>query len=383
MENKILFFGKGAWRRALSLLCLLVCCSLGVMAQTRITGTITDANGEAVIGANVKEKGTTNGNITDDEGKYSLNVAGSNSVLQVSYIGYVTKEITVGNQTVVNVTLQEDTQALEEVVVIGYGTQKKANLTGAVATVSSDVLEDRPITNLGSGLQGTVANLNITSSNGAPGAGATFNVRGTTNFAGGGPLILVDGIEMDPNLLNPQDVKEVTVLKDAASAAIYGARAAFGVILITTKTGFVTQKPIVSFSANYSFNSPTVHADYMSSMDYANWMNAASLTTNGRPYFDDTDMQYITAYFNDPENNPQVYHHPNDAANTYRYCSNEDWYKILNKSSYPIQQYNASIMGGNQDVKYFTSAGFFNQDGLTRWADEDFSRVNVLQNVSY
>jgi TonB-linked SusC/RagA family outer membrane protein len=350
--------------------------------KRQISGTVVDETGEPVIGANVMEKGTTNGIVTDVDGHFSLSVSGG-AVLQVSYIGYVTQDVPTGNGSSFNIRLVEDTKALDEVVVIGYGTQRKANLTGAVATVNSDVIEDRPITNLGAGLQGAIANLNITSSNGAPGQGASFNIRGTTNFAGGGPLVLVDGIEMDPNLINPQDVKDVTILKDAASAAIYGARAAFGVILITTKSGFVTQKPIVSFNANYSFNTPTVHPTYMSSLEYAKWMNDANMTTNGVNYFDDLTMQYITAYYNDPANNPDVFHHPSDAANTYRFSGNTDWYKTLNKSSYPIQQYNTSIQGGSEDVKYFTSAGFFQQDGISKWADEDFKRINVLQNITY
>lgn len=233
-------------------------------SKKQITGIIMDEQGDVIIGANVIEKGNQNGVITDVDGKFSITLSADN-VLQVSYIGYVTQEVAVKNQTNLRIILKEDLQFLDEVVV-GYGTMRKADLTGAVATVDSKVLEDRPITNLGSGLQGVIANLNISSPNGAPGTGASFNIRGTTNLSGGSPLILVDGIEMDPNLINPQDVKDVTVLKDAASASIYGARAAFGVILITTKTGFVTQKPLVSFSANYSINVPTVHAKYMNSM---------------------------------------------------------------------------------------------------------------------
>ena len=352
-------------------------------SKIRITGTVVDRAGEPVIGANVIEKGvTSNGTATDVDGKFSLEVS-SGATLTVSFIGYVTRDVAITSRTSLNIVLDEDLQALEEVVVIGYGSQRKADLTGAVATISSDVIEDRPVTNLGSALQGAIANLNITSSNGTPGQGASFNIRETTNFAGTGPLVLVDGIEMEPNLLNPQDVKDVTILKDAASAAIYGARAAFGVVLITTKSGFVTQKPVVSLSANYSFNRPTVHATYMNSLEYATWMNDANMTTNGTNYFDDLTIQYITAYYNDPVNNPSVFHHPNDAANTYRYSGNTDWYKTLNKDSYPIQQYNVGIQGGSEDVKYFTSAGFFRQDGITKFADEDFKRFNVLQNVTY
>lgn len=212
-----------------------------VQQDNKITGTVLDATGTPVIGANVMVKGTTNGTITDMDGKFTLDVE-KGATLIVSYIGFTSQEIKVGNQTKLSIELKEDSQALDELVVVGYGTMKKADLTGSVATVDSEVLEDRPITNLGSGLQGAIANLNISSSNGAPGTGASFNIRGTTNLSGSGPLVLVDGVEMDPNLINPQDVKDVTVLKDAASASIYGARAAFGVVLITTKTGFTNMK---------------------------------------------------------------------------------------------------------------------------------------------
>lgn len=350
--------------------------------SSTIRGKVIDTNGDPVIGANIVEKGTTNGTTTDIEGNFSIN-AKSGSTLVITFIGYVREEVKANAGRRMEIILQEDSETLEEVVVVGYGTMKKADLTGSVATVGSEVIEDRPLTNLGAGLQGAIANLNITSSSGAPGTGSSFNIRGTTNLSGGGPLVLVDGIEMDPNLINPQDVKDVTVLKDAASASIYGARAAFGVILITTKTGFVSQKPIVSLSANYSINVPTVHANYMNSMEYTQWMNDANTTSNGSNYFDDITMEHVRNYYNDPVNNLPVFHHPDDAASKYRYCGNTDWYEALNKKSYPMQQYNISVQGGSETAKYMTSAGMFQQDGISKWTDEDYKRFNVLQHVNY
>ena len=350
--------------------------------SSTIRGKVIDTNGDPVIGANIVEKGTTNGTTTDVEGNFSIN-AKSGSTLVITFIGYVREEVKANAGRRMEIILQEDSETLEEVVVVGYGTMKKADLTGSVATVGSEVIEDRPLTNLGAGLQGAIANLNITSSSGAPGTGSSFNIRGTTNLSGGGPLVLVDGIEMDPNLINPQDVKDVTVLKDAASASIYGARAAFGVILITTKTGFVSQKPVVSLSANYSINVPTVHANYMNSMEYTQWMNDANTTSNGSNYFDDITMEHVRNYYNDPVNNLPVFHHPDDAASKYRYCGNTDWYEALNKKSYPMQQYNISVQGGSEIAKYMTSAGMFQQDGISKWTDEDYKRFNVLQHVNY
>ena len=350
--------------------------------SSTIRGKVIDTNGDPVIGANIVEKGTTNGTTTDVEGNFSIN-AKSGSTLVITFIGYVREEVKANAGKRMEIILQEDSETLEEVVVVGYGTMKKADLTGSVATVGSEVIQDRPLTNLGAGLQGAIANLNITSSSGAPGTGSSFNIRGTTNLSGGGPLVLVDGIEMDPNLINPQDVKDVTVLKDAASASIYGARAAFGVILITTKTGFVSQKPVVSLSANYSINVPTVHANYMNSMEYTQWMNDANTTSNGSNYFDDITMEHVRNYYNDPVNNLPVFHHPDDAASKYRYCGNTDWYEALNKKSYPMQQYNISVQGGSETAKYMTSAGMFQQDGISKWTDEDYKRFNVLQHVNY
>ncbi|KKB56785.1 SusC/RagA family TonB-linked outer membrane protein [Parabacteroides goldsteinii] len=207
--------------------------------KQRISGVITDANGEPVIGANVIESGTVNGTITDLNGKYSLEVS-PNSTLQITYVGYDTQEIKIGGQTTINIELKEDSQALEEVIVVGYGVQKKVNLTGAVSQVSSKVLENRPITNLSQGLQGVVPNLNINNSDGNPNSTAKMNIRGAATISDDAtsPLILVDGVQMTHfNMLNPEDIESISVLKDASSAAIYGARGAFGVILITTKGG--------------------------------------------------------------------------------------------------------------------------------------------------
>lgn len=194
-----------------------------------------DQNGETVIGASVVVKGTTNGTITGLDGDFSIPNVKKGDVIVVSYVGYMNSEI-IWEGKPLKIALKEDSKTLDEVVVVGYATVKKANLTGAVSAVDDKVLADRPIVNLGQGLQGTIPNLNITTS-GQPGKGSSFNVRGETSINGGSPLVLVDGVQMDPNLINPQDVASVSVLKDAASASIYGARAAYGVILITTKSG--------------------------------------------------------------------------------------------------------------------------------------------------
>ncbi|WP_315819422.1 SusC/RagA family TonB-linked outer membrane protein [Paraflavitalea speifideaquila] len=210
-----------------------------------IRGTVYDDKGKPLAGVSVLVIGEKQGVSTDDRGTFSITVS-ENAVLSFSYIGYKTTTVAVKGKRTIDITLSPDIASMSDVVVVGYGTQRKENLTGAVATVSSKELDSRPLTTLGQGLQGLVPNLNIDFTNGKPGTGANFNIRGTTSInAGstkngeglGGPLIIVDGTQMDPNLINPADIESVTVLKDAASAAIYGSRGAFGVILITTKSG--------------------------------------------------------------------------------------------------------------------------------------------------
>lgn len=358
------------------------------MVQDQATGTVTDAFGP-VIGATIMQKGTTNGTITDMDGKFSLSGVKKGDVIQITYIGYILQEVTYTGKPI-QVTLIEDSKKLDEVVVVGYATVKKANLTGAVSAVDSKVLEDRPIINLGQGLQGTIPNLNITTS-GQPGKGSTYNVRGETSINGGNPLILVDGVEMDPNLINPQDVASVSVLKDAASASIYGARAAYGVILITTKTGKKNMPTQVSLDASISFNSPTTRPSYMNSMEYANWMNAANNLTNGRDLFSPDEMEHITAYYNDPQNNspvfitndPNSWQYGNCQAGKYAYCGNTDWMKEMYKKNYPVQKYNVNISGGSDKATYYTSVGYTDQGSLLRYGEEGFRKFNMVNNINY
>jgi TonB-dependent SusC/RagA subfamily outer membrane receptor len=216
-----------------------------------VTGTITDETGLPIPGVNVLEKGTTNGTTSDTEGKYRITVTDANSILVFSFIGYGSQEIVVANQSNINVNLAVDTETLSEVVIVGYGTQKKLNLTAAVDQVDGDVLQNRPMTNVTQGLQGVLPNLNIRLLDGKPNQAPAYNIRGTTSIGqGGSALVLIDGVEGDPSILNPNDIASISLLKDAAAASIYGARGVFGVVLITTKTPEV-DKTTVSFSSNF------------------------------------------------------------------------------------------------------------------------------------
>jgi TonB-dependent SusC/RagA subfamily outer membrane receptor len=228
-----------------------------------VTGQVTDAQGEPLIGVSVVQTGTSNGTITDFDGFYNIDVA-NDAQLQFSYIGYVTVTENINNRTTINIVLREDTRVLEEVVVVGYDTQRKANLTGAVGSISvEDQLEGRPIANIGTGMQGAVPGLTVTNSSGRLGDTPKFRIRGAVgtllNEGGSQPLILVDGVEIsDISMINADDIKEISVLKDAASSSIYGTRAAFGVILITTKSGSgADAKFNVTYSNNFSWATPT------------------------------------------------------------------------------------------------------------------------------
>lgn len=226
-----------------------------VQQENTCKGVVKDETGESIIGASVLVKGTTNGTITNIDGNFTLSNLKKGNVIEVSYIGYKFQEI-VWNGQAINIVLKTDTQALEEVVVVGFGSQKKENLTGAVSQVKmDDVLGSRPVVNAMSALQGTMPGLQITPNGDAagPGQAKTFNIRGTTSINGGSPLVLIDNVPGDIDMLNPEDIESISVLKDAASSAIYGARAAFGVILVTTKKGKTGQKAQLNYNNNFGF----------------------------------------------------------------------------------------------------------------------------------
>ncbi|MDD4756322.1 MAG: TonB-dependent receptor [Prolixibacteraceae bacterium] len=355
-----------------------------IYQQRAVSGKIADAKGLPLPGVTVLVKGTTQGTITDSDGEYSLSGLPDGATLVFSFVGMHTQEIVVGTQTVINVTMEEETIGLEEVIAIGYGTQKKENLTGAVSYVDAETLDSRPVPSIGQGLQGTVSNLNVTQTTGTPGRGASFNIRGYESITGGSPLILVDGIPMDINVLNPQDIESVTVLKDAASSAIYGARAAFGVILVTTKSGKESLKPQVSLSMNYSVNEPTAVFQPMDSKERMEYMNTANNAQAGQNYYQFPEwlIPHLLAYYEDPVNNPSAVPDIND-PNTWMPCGNVDWTDELYRDSYPQQQYTASISGGSEKVNYYSSISYFSQVGMPRHFDEKYERYNLLSNISY
>lgn len=350
-----------------------------------VTFTVFEEDGTTpVIGAVVSLVGDNSKSaITDVNGAAILNGVPANGSVTVSYVSMQEQTIAIESRTEIKVMMKVSTVGIGEVVVVGFGTQRKVNLTGAVASVGGEVLESRPISNIGQGLQGVIPNLNISTGSGLPGQGATYNVRGTTSLSGGSPLILVDGVQMDPNLINPQDVLNVVVLKDAASAAIYGARGAYGVILISTKQGRKEQKPTISANVNLGLHQPTSTPKTANSLDYANYMNMIARTSGwSADYFDAEYMNAIMKYNNNPIAENAVFMHSKSSDKTkYDYCGDTDWYNdIMNKVALN-QQYNISLSGGSATTQYFVSMGMIQDKGLLKSYPDTYTRWNTNINV--
>lgn len=306
---------------------------------------VKDSAGETVIGASVVVKGTTNGTITGIDGDFSLSNVKKGDVIVVSFVGFTTKEV-VWNGQPLRVVLVEDSKTLEEVVVVGYGTQKKVNMTGAVAQLDSKALENRPIQNVSNALQGTMPGVQITSGQGRPGQdGATIRVRGVGTLNSADPYILVDGIETGTlNSVDPNDIESISVLKDAASAAIYGSKASNGVILITTKRG-KAGKPRITYNGYIGVQNASEMIERMSSYDYARLYNQTLADQGLSKRFSDEDLQKF-------KDGSSPYTHPNT-----------DWYDLAYQTGVQ-HSHNVNMSGGTEDVKYMGSVGYLHQTGI-------------------
>ena len=349
--------------------------------QLNVTGKVTDSQNEAIIGASVVIKGTSKGVITDIDGNFVLNDVPADGVLQVSYIGYKNVEMPIKpSQNSYNIVLEEDNQLLDEVVVVGFGTQRRANLTEAVATVDTKALESRPVTSLGQSLQGTVPGLNLSVGNmgGQLGQSMDVNIRGTGTISTGSTaatLVLIDGIEGNMNNLNPDDVESISVLKDAAASSIYGSRAAFGVILITTKKG-KAGKASVSYAGNARYYGPMSLPNLMNSWEFANYFNEGSANSGGTPIFDEDTMQRIQQYMRGEITTSTV---PNTNGNwQFHQLANDnvDWYDKQYKWSW-AHEHNLNINGGSEKMQYYVSANYLGQDGNLRFGDDSYERINT------
>lgn len=319
-----------------------------------VTGTVTDVSGEPIIGANIRIKGTTTGTITDIDGNFSIE-AEPQSVIEVSYIGYLTQETVINNQKSIRFLLKEDTKTLDEVVVIGYGVQKKADLTGSVANINTEKLNTQSNANIGQALQGKIAGVDIVSQGGAPGSGTRIMVRGIGTLNNASPLYIVDGMYMNSiDHINPNDIASIDVLKDASSAAIYGSRAANGVIIVTTKEGSNTEgKPIINLSVNLGISTASKFLDML---DAKGW---AEVTTIARQAIGKPALDMATDLANKPDN---------------------DWQDIMFRPAL-MQNYNLSVKGGGKYSTYYTGLGYFNQDGIVKGTN--YQRYNIQSKNDY
>lgn len=342
--------------------------------QKTIKGTVKDAAGESVIGANVIVKGTTNGVITDVDGNFTLTGVPANATLQISYIGYLNQEVKVGNQTDYNITLKEDSQALDEVVVVGYGTQKKTNLTGAVSSVNfEEQALSRPVTTVSAALAGLSAGVQVMQNSGQPGSdGATIRVRGMGTLNNNDPLVLVDGMEGSMDNVNPQDIESISILKDAAACAIYGSRAASGVILITTKKG--NQGKInVSYSGRVSYSQPTRIIDLVSNYaDYMEWINESAVNIGQKGNFEQSTIDLWREKSKDP-NGVNERGVPNYVA-----FPNTDWQDVIFQQGV-INDHNLSVNGGSDKIRFMLSAGYLDNPGLVD--NTGITKYNIRTNV--
>lgn len=319
-----------------------------------VTGTVTDVSGEPIIGANIRIKGTTTGTITDIDGNFSIE-AKPQSVIEVSYIGYLTQETVINNQKSIRFLLKEDTKTLDEVVVIGYGVQKKADLTGSVANINTEKLNTQSNANIGQALQGKIAGVDIVSQGGAPGSGTRIMVRGIGTLNNAFPLYIVDGMYMNSiDHINPNDIASIDVLKDASSAAIYGSRAANGVIIVTTKEGSNTEgKPIIDLSVNLGISTASKFLDML---DAKGW---AEVTTIARQAIGKPALDMATDLANKPDN---------------------DWQDIMFRPAL-MQNYNLAVKGGGKYSTYYTGLGYFNQDGIVKGTN--YQRYNIQSKNDY
>lgn len=391
MKRKIAF-----WKivQLLSLCCMLFLFGLGAFAQTgkTIKGEVLDAQtNEPLIGVSILEKGTANGTITDIDGKFSL-TASANAVLKISCIGYLSQELSAqkANGTIL---LKEDSQTLEEVVVVGFGTQKKVNLTGAVATASAKDLEARPVANAVQALQGVIPGLNISNSGhgGELDAQKSINIRGNgtvgkdangNQYASGAPLILIDGMEGDLNTINPQDIENISVLKDAAASSIYGSRAPFGVILVTTKSG-KSGRPVINYNNSFRFNSPVKMPEMMNAWEYVNFYDDAMFNKNSTHYYKEDYKQKVKDYVDGKLAPNDVAEPQGNGKWNYDYTwGNVDWLKEYYRDQSTSQEHNISVSGGTDKLTYYLAGNYNGQSGFLRYGTEHHKRYNLTGKIS-
>ena len=348
-----------------------------------VSGTVLDDLGEPITGAIVTVKGTSLATSTDANGFYILRNVPENAELVFSYIGTKSKTIPANESSqLANVTLNATDNYLDEIVVVGFGVQKKANLTGATATINKDQFKPRGVTSTSQYLQGAAANLNITNNDGGPGQEPSINIRGYSGLGTSySPLIIVDGFASSLKELNPNDIESISILKDASAAAIYGAQAAYGVVLITTKSGGKNTKASITYSNNISYSTPIAFPKTAGSIEFADLMREASLNEGGTGIFSEQTLQRIEQYYHSPGSIPNTIPQPGNPNNWANWgdgnCNaNEDWFKELFKSQVN-QMHNIEISGGSNTTTYQMSLGFLRDEGKLRLYDDNYTKYNA------
>jgi TonB-linked SusC/RagA family outer membrane protein len=352
-----------------------------------ITGKVTDENNQPISGVTVVIKGTIQGTVTNIEGNYSLANIPNDATLVFSFVGMQSKEINIDNQNVIDVVLTEKAIGVEEIVVVGYGTQKKINLTGSVDAVSGEKLQNRSATKLADLIQGTSPNLNITMNfrGGEPGAESSWNIRGTGTIQGNdAPLVLVDGVEMNLNNVDPESIESVSVLKDASSSAIYGSRAPFGVVLITTKKGKQGEKVQIQYSNNLSLASPIKVPSFVDALTWATAYNQANANAGLNPVYADEQVERIKGYMDGTF--PYEYDPDNPINNIWagrrNGNANNNWPQIMIKDFSFSQKHNINVSGGNEKTQYYVAGGLVDQGGMYTYGYDSYKRYNFLTNFT-
>ncbi|MDX9881448.1 MAG: TonB-dependent receptor [Prolixibacteraceae bacterium] len=361
-----------------------------VQQNKTVSGKVSDSSGQPLPGVSVVVKGTTTGTITDFDGKYTLANVPGDAMLVFSFVGMKAQEVTVAGKNAIDITLNEETFGIEEVVAIGYGTQKKENLTGSVSTVNAESLDSRPVTNVAQALQGIAPGLNITQGGSLAGSlenRPSINIRGIGTIGQGSkatPLILIDGIEGDLNALNPQDIDNISVLKDAAASSIYGSRAPFGVVLITTKKGKVG-KSAFNINANLRSSGPVLLPKMMDSYTFALYFNDARFNSGQGAYFTAERMQRIKDYQEGKITTTIVPRpgQPNLWGDGYfEGNDNVDWYRAIYKTHTPSQEYSVSASGGKENITYYLGGSYLDQTGLMKFGGDSFRRYNSTAKIN-
>lgn len=352
----------------------------------KLVGTVTDENGEILPGVNIVVKGISKGTITDLDGKFELEVE-PGQTLVISFIGMVSQEIKITGQRDLIVKLAADTQSLDEVVVVGFGTQKKVNLTGSVGIADAKALEARPVMTAAQALQGMVPGLQISQNNGGMENRATMNIRGVATIgkgSSGSPLVLIDGMEADINAINPQDIDNISVLKDAAASSIYGSRAPFGVILVTTKKG-KSGKPTVNYNNSFRWSDPVLLPKIVDSYTLATYFNDGCINGGAAPQFGEDQMQRIKD-FQSGKITETVIPNPNNPGywgDGYLYGNdNVDWYDAIYRSWVFSQEHNFSLSGGNEAINYYLSMNYLDQNGMMEFNQDTYDRYTGTAKIN-